>query len=135
MKVIEIFTDIGSTEDEINEKYPPQNELIRKIHLWLYQNKQILIIFCLLVIIYLFSIDDEPVEYTHNQSGGAGAMSKLANPVGSTFNMVTSVVGKLMRLVTLVITIILVPTIPILLYCLVAYYIIKKFLFMITSMK
>jgi hypothetical protein len=134
MKVIEIFTDIGSTEDEINEKYPPQNELIKKIHIWLYQNKQILMIIGILIIIYLFNNVDEPVQYTYNQSGG-GTMSKLGSPIGSTFSLVTSVVGRLFRMVMLIVTIILIPTIPILLYCLVAYYIIKKFLFMITSIK
>ena len=134
MKVIEIFTDIGSTEDEINEKYPAQNELIKKIHIWLYQNKQILMIIGILIIIYLFNNVDEPVQYTYNQSGG-GTMSKLGSPIGSTFSLVTSVVGRLFRMVMLIVTIILIPTIPILLYCLVAYYIIKKFLFMITSIK
>ena len=143
MENIEIFTDIGSTEEEINEKYPLQNNL-DKIHLWLYQNKFLLIIICLFVIFYLLNEGDDSNEIQiprqvgggskFKQSGG-GSMAKLASPVSSTFSIVTGALGKVLRFFMLIITIILIPTIPIVLYCLVAYYIIKKFLFMVTTIK
>ena len=147
MEDIEIFTDIGSTEEEINEKYPPQNKF-DKIHIWLYQNKFLLIIICLLIIFYLLNDRDDNTQIENTplptQSGGGrksfkqsggGSMAKLASPVSSTFGIVTGALGKVLRFFMLIITIILIPTIPIVLYCLVAYYIIKKFLFMVTTIK
>lgn len=125
--MIEIFTDLGSTEDEINEKYPLQDEWVKKIHFWLYQNKLLLIVIGLLIIIYLFDYEEiTPIK----QSGGG-----ITSPVSSTFGFVTNVLGKFLRMIMLIITVILTPTIPILLYCLIVYYVIKKFLFMITSIK
>lgn len=134
MDSIEIFTDIGSIEEEINEKYPQENRF-NKIYFWIFQNKNLLIVICLLLILYLLNnnnnTNDNPIII--NQTGGG--WTKLASPVSSTFGLVTSIIGKLFSILMLLITIILIPTLPIVLYCLVAYYIIRKFLFMVTSIR
>ncbi len=61
--------------------------------------------------------------------------SKLMSPVTSTFNLVISVVGKFLKLILLLFMIILVPTVPILIYCLVAYFVIRKFLNMFKTIR
>jgi hypothetical protein len=129
MKVIEIFKDISSTEDEINEKYPVKENLIAyKIHEWLYKNKIILMVTLTLLIIYLLNYEEQPIEI--NQSGGG-----LSAPVSGVFGIVTGALGKFFKVIMLILTIVLTPAIPIVLYCLVAYFIIKKFLFMVTTIR
>ena len=153
MTTIEIFTDIGSTEEEINDKYPLQEELTtyQKIIKYLEEHKLILIPILLTIvlietIIYFISYKKSSI----NQSGGDGEvapteakggagkkslLSSASSPVSSTFGIVTKALGYFFRLIMLLITIILVPTIPILLYCLLAYYVIKRFVFMVTTVK
>lgn len=133
MTTIEIFTDIGSTEDDINNKYPqPETlNLYQKIVQWAERYKLIVVPVLLILMIYLFDNSDKKI----NQSGGAGLLAKAASPVSSTFGLVTAGLGHFFRLITLIITIILVPTIPIVLYCFLAYYVIKRFVFMITTVK
>lgn len=154
MKDIEIFTDIGLSEEDINNKYPEQDEpsIIDIMKEYAVKYKIIVVPVLLMILIYLFDndISSFPVKQSGGfiQSGGdgenvaaaaapksSGYLSKAASPVSSTFNIVMGTVRKLFSLVSLIITAILIPTIPILVYCGVAYYVIKKFLFMITSLK
>ena len=140
MTTIEIFTDIGSTEDEIKHKQPrlPEVTIYQKISGWIEKYKLIDVPVMLILLIYLFDNSNNKSNgklNKTNQSGGAGYMSQAMSPVSSTFTLVTSALGHFIRLITLIITIIMVPTIPILLYCLAAYYVIKRFLFMITTIK
>lgn len=132
MSTIEIFTDIGSTEYEINDKYPPLLDLTayQKFTIWVEKYKLIIVPIMLIVIIYLF--DNHKIIKTQN---GGGLMSQAASPVSATFGLVTGALGNFIRLIMLIITIIMVPAIPILVYCILAYYIIKRFLFMITTVK
>lgn len=106
----------------------------------------------LLVLILVFLIIPKNIDKTISktiQSGGnnqqmnemeegggkPGYSSKIMSPVSSTFNLVLTVVGKFLKLILLLFMIILVPTVPILIYCLMAYFVIRKFLNMFTTIR
>ncbi len=69
------------------------------------------------------------------QSSGSGGhvekpktASALASPISSTFGFVMSVITKILKFIFLFFVIILVPTVPLILYAVAAYFMIKKFL-------
>lgn len=153
---IEIFSDIGLTDDEINQKYPKNQyehqDITHRVSNWIEQHPIIFSVTIIIILIILVDLNltkksikiiqsgGNPMENTRNDmmnSDGTGkeTMRKIKSPVSSTFGMVTGALGKFLKLLLLLVMIVLVPTIPILLYCLVAYYIIKKFLLMFTKIK
>ena len=70
-----------------------------------------------------------------NSSSKSSTLKKVTSPVSTTFGMITNALGKFLKLLMLLIMIVLVPSVPIILYCLIAYYVIKRFLFMVTSVE
>jgi hypothetical protein len=162
MRQIEMFTDVGLSEDEINKKYP-EPTFLKKIKNFINNYKILIAPLIIIIIIYLVEViskqsaNNSPhifkqsggnpmmAEEALSQSASSGAnmesssgsstMRKVRSPVSSTFGMITSVLGKFLKLLMLLVMIVIIPSVPIILYCLVAYYVIKRFLFMVTSVE
>lgn len=149
MRTIEMFDDTGLNEEEINKKYP-ELTFNQKIKDYLKTYKNQIIVGGLIFIILIYLLNRIEINNKILQSGGnpmeasmdmrdpsqeQSVGSKIMSPMSSTFGMVTTVLGKFLKLLLFLVMIILVPTVPVLLYCLLAYYVIRRFLVMFTRLK
>lgn len=68
---------------------------------------------------------EELTEMIHNPSKIASA---LAVPISSTYGFVTSTINKILKILLIVLGVIFFPVVPLVLYIIVAFFMIRKFL-------
>ena len=95
------------------------------------ESKHIIVPYCVFLILFVaLSEPNISPSNTMIQTGGG-----MTSPIASTFNMVLNAVSQFFRFILLILTIIMIPAVPILLYCLIAYYVIRKTVLMFTTLK
>jgi hypothetical protein len=124
---------LSEKEYELNDDNNDDNISWPQIKNYLHQNLTVIkITLIILTLLFIYYIWQTPVKHTQ-MGGGLGKMGK-ASPISGGFTLVFQFVNNMFMIFGIVIILILIPTIPIIIFLVISYFICRRKLWDLRTM-